>query len=499
MVSTPTDAVVVGAGPNGLTAAIALARAGLSVHVYEAGEAVGGAARTAELTEPGFRHDVGSAVHPLAAGSPAFAALPLAEHGLEWLEPGLCLAHPFDDGSAGVLARSVSETAASLGRGGRGYRRFVRPFVGRWDRLTADVMRPQLSGLPHHPVLLARFGRRAVLPVETATRAVRSPAGRALLAGMAGHTGSPLSSPVTAGPALMLAVAAHDVGWPVPRGGAQAVADALASYARSLGVVITTGQRVESLDEVGPARAYLADTSPWALPRLAGRRLPSQYARRLARYRSGPGVFKIDYALREPVPWRVEACRRAGTVHLGGTEEEVGVALRAVRHGHAAERPLVVVAQPSLVDPSRAPEGLHTLWVYAHVPNGWVGDLTDGIEGQLERFAPGFRDVVLARAVSTPADLERANANLVGGDIADGAVDGWQAIFRPVFARFPYATPHPAVFLCSAATPPGPGVHGVCGEAAARLVLRRVFGLRPAEPDGSEPRAAGDGDGQLGR
>ncbi len=482
MVSTSVDAVVVGAGPNGLTAAITLAEAGLAVQVYEAGETVGGAARTAELTEPGFRHDVGSAVHPLAAGSPAFATMPLADHGLAWLEPGLCLAHPFDDGSAAVLARSVSETAASLGQGGRGYRRLVRPFVGRWDRLTADVMRPILSGLPPHPVLLSRFGMRAVLPVETLTRRVRSTSGRALLAGLAGHTGSPLSSPVTAGPALMLAVAGHDVGWPVPRGGAQAVSDALASYARSLGVVITAGHRVESLDECTEARAYLLDTAPWALPELAGRRLPSRYARRLARYRGGPGVFKIDYALREPVPWRVEACRRAGTVHLGGTAEEIAVALRAVRHGHAAERPLVVVAQPSLIDPTRAPEGAHTLWVYAHVPNGWVGDLTDGIEGQLERSAPGFRDVVLARAVSAPADLERGNPNLMGGDIADGAVDGWQAIFRPVFARFPYATPHPAVFLCSAATPPGPGVHGVCGAAAARLALRRVFGVTDGAP-----------------
>jgi phytoene dehydrogenase-like protein len=482
MVSTSVDAVVVGAGPNGLTAAITLAQAGLAVQVYEAGDTVGGAARTAELTTPGFLHDVGSAVHPLAAGSPVFTTLPLGEHGLEWLEPGLCLAHPFDDGSAAVLARSVSETAASLGRGGRGYRQLVRPFVGRWDRLSADVMRPVLSGLPHSPMLLARFGMRAVLPVETAARRVRSPSGRALLAGIAGHTGSPLSSPVTAGPALMMAVAGHDVGWPVPRGGAQAVSDALASYARSLGVVITTGQHVESLDELTEARAYLLDTSPWALPALAGRRIPSRYARRLARYRAGPGAFKIDYALREPVPWRVEACRRAGTVHLGGTEEEVAVALRAIRHGHAAERPLVVVAQPSLIDPTRAPEGHHTLWVYAHVPNGWAGDLTDAIEGQLERFAPGFRDVVLARAVSTPADLERTNANLVGGDIADGAVDGWQAIFRPVFARFPYATPHPAVFLCSAATAPGPGVHGVCGAAAARLALRRVFGVPSGSP-----------------
>jgi len=491
MATPPLDAVVVGAGPNGLTAAVTLARAGLSVHLYEAADVVGGGARTGELTRPGFRHDLGSAVHPFAIGSPVFTRLPLAEHGLTWLQPELALAHPLDDGSAAVLARSVDETASGLGRGGRGYRALVGPFVGRWPVLAADVLRPIGSGLPRHPILLARFGARALLPVAATNRALGSGSARALLAGMAGHTGSPLSAAVSAGPALMLAVAGHDVGWPIPQGGAQAIADSLASLLRAHGGQITTGQRVASLDDLPPARAYLLDTSPAALVALAGRRLPDGYARRLARYRRGPGVFKLDFALSGPVPWRAEAARRAGTLHLGGSADDIATALREVSRGKAAERPLVVCAQPSVVDPSRAPAGQQTFWAYAHVPNGWDGDATDAVERQIERFAPGFRDVVLARGATGPADLERHNANLVGGDIAGGAVNGLQALFRPVLARLPYATPHPSVFLCSASTPPGPGVHGVCGYQAAQVVLRRVFGRRgsrSAVEPGEKPR-----------
>ena len=491
---TPSlDAVVVGAGPNGLSAAVALAAAGLSVQVYEAADVVGGGARTGELTLPGFHHDLCSAVHPFGAGSPVFAGLALAEHGLTWLEPELPLAHPLDDGSAAVLARSVSETATRLGRGGRGYRALVGPFVGRWPALAADVMRPIASGLPRHPVLLARFGARALLPAAATNRALGSVSARALLSGMAGHTGSPLNAPVTAGPALMLAVAGHDVGWPIPAGGAQAIADALASLLGAHGGEITTGHPVTSLDDLPVARAYLLDTSPEALLTLAGRRLPDRYARRLARYRRGPGVLKLDYALREPVLWRADECRRAGTLHLGGTADDVAVALRDVNRGHVADRPLVVCAQPSVVDPTRAPAGRHTFWAYAHVPNGWTGDRTDAIERQIERFAPGFRDVVLARAATGPAALERRNANLVGGDIAGGAVYGRQALFRPVVARLPYATPHPSVFLCSSSTPPGPGVHGVCGYEAAQVVLRRVFGHRAARSAPGSREDAPDG------
>ena len=483
-VTTPSvDAVVVGAGPNGLAAAITLAEAGLRVQLYEAADMVGGGARTGELTLPGFRHDLCSAVHPFAAGSPVFTRWPLGDHGLTWLEPDLPLAHPLDDGTAAVLARSVDETAESLGRGGRSYRAFVGPFVGRWPALVGDALRPILSGVPRHPLLLARFGARALLPVAVTNRGLGSVPARALVSGIAGHMGSPLTRPVTAGPALMLALAGHEVGWPVPQGGAQAIADALASFLRSLGGEITTGSPVTSLEALPAARAYVLDTSPETLVALAGGRLSERYTRRLARFRRGPGVFKVDYALREPVPWRAPAGRQAGTLHLGGSARDLAVALAEVHAGRAPERPLVISAQPSVVDPTRAPPGRHTFWAYAHVPNGWTGDLSDAIEAQIERFAPGFRDVVLARAATGPADLERRDANLVGGDLAGGAVDGWQALFRPTFDRVPYATPDPRVFLCSSSTPPGPGVHGICGSEAARVVLRRVFGQRGHRPN----------------
>jgi phytoene dehydrogenase-like protein len=476
------DAVVVGAGPNGLTAAITLATAGLEVRLYEADDAVGGGVRTTELTRPGFLHDRCSAVHPFAVGSPVFAALPLAEHGLTWLQPPLPLAHPFDDAPPAVLSRSFADTAAGLGAGGPGYRALLRPFVGRWDALAGEVLRPLLA-VPRHPWLLARFGPRALLPITTLARGLRGDAAPALLAGMAGHTGTPLSAPVSAGPALMLALAGHEVGWPVPRGGSQAIADALAAHLLALGGTIVTGHPVRSLDELPVAHAYLLDVSPWALPGLAGPRLPVTYRRRLARYRLGPGVFKLDYALAGPVPWRDEACRRAGTLHLAGSMAEIAAALGGLARGEAAARPLVIAAQPGVVDPSRAPDGQHTFWAYAHVPNRWDGDATAAIESQIERFAPGFRDLVLDRAASSPAQLEAHNANLVGGDIADGAFAGLQALFRPVVAAVPYATPDPAVFLCSAATPPGPAVHGACGFEAARVALRRVFGRRlPRSP-----------------
>jgi phytoene dehydrogenase-like protein len=480
------DAVVVGAGPNGLTAAVLLAGAGLAVEVWEAADTIGGAASTAELTLPGFHHDVGSAVHPFAAGSPAFRSLALGDHGLEWCEPELPLAHPFDDDDAAVLDRSVATTVERLGPG---YGRLVRPFVGRWDALVPDVMRSLLWPPPRHPLLLARFGLPALSPVALLARRLRNPAGAALLSGMSGHSGVPLSAPVTGGPALMLAVAAHEVGWPVPRGGAQAISDALASRLRALGGTIVTGHPVATLDELPPARAYLLDVTPSAVAGLAGARLPARYTRRLARYRRGPGVFKLDYALTEPVPWRDAACRRAGTVHLGGRVEDIAATLQAIARGEAPDRPFVVAAQPSLVDPSRAPEGRHTFWAYAHVPNAWSGDLTDAIERQIERFAPGFRDVVLGRAVTSVAALEAGNANLLGGDLANGAVRGRQAVFRPIVAVVPYATPDPSIFLCSAATPPGPGVHGMCGYHAARVALRRVFGRRDTVDEGE--RAGG--------
>ena len=469
------DAVVVGAGPNGLTAAVTLARAGLGVRVYEANDTVGGGARTAELTLPGFRHDVCSAVQPLGAGSPALAELPLADFGFEWVHPDLPLAHPLPDGSAAVLSRSVDETAQSLdGADGTRYRRLVGPFLGRWDDLAPEFMRPVLARWPRHPLLLGRFGVRAMPPLGALARLFRGHRGRALLAGMAGHTIAPLSSPFTAAVALVFAVSGHEVGWPFPRGGAQALSDALVAYLRSMGGEVHTGTRVASLPELPDARAYLFDTSPAALAAIAGDRLPHGYLRRLGRYHHGQAAFKLDYALDGPVPWTAEECRRAGTVHVGASLEEIGAALAAVERGNPPDPPFLITAQPSLFDATRAPADKHILWAYGHVPYGWTGDLTDSIERQIERFAPGFRDRILARAAAGPPDIEARNANNAGGDISCGRFGGSQALFRPLLSRVPYSTPNPSIFLCSAATPPGPGVHGMCGYQAARVVLRRV-------------------------
>jgi phytoene dehydrogenase-like protein len=502
-VASPSlDAVVVGSGPNGLTAAVTLARAGLGVRVYEAADYIGGGAHTEELTLPAFRHDVCSAVHPLGAGSPAFRELGLEDHGLEWVHGDIAMAHPLPDGTAAVLARSVDETAASLDGGGRRYRALVSPFLGRWPELADDVLRPVLAGFPRHPLLLTRFGMRALLPMNALARLL-SPRARALLAGMAGHSATPLGTPVTTAAGLVFAVAGHEVGWPIPRSGSQAISDALASALRAHGGNIITGQQVTRLDELPAARAYLFDTSPDGLAAIAGTRLPYRYRRRLGRYKYGPSVFKIDYALGEPVPWKAEECRRSPALHVGGTYEEVAEALAAVAQGRPAERPLLIAAQPSLVDPTRAPTGKHTLWAYGHVPNGWTGDLTDAIDDQIERFAPGFRDVVLARSTLGPADLQARNGNLVGGDIACGAMRGLQALFRPVIKVVPYATPNPSIYLCSQATPPGPGVHGMCGWHAARLVLRRVFATdadspAPGRPPGSEGDPTGGADPWTG-
>ena len=470
------DAIVVGAGPNGLTAAVTLAQAGVRVRVYEGAATVGGGARTAELTLPGFRHDPCSAVHPLGVGSPVLRTLGLERFGLSWVHPDLPLAHPFPDGSAAVLARSVAETAGSLGGDGATYRRLVGPFLGRWDELAADVLRPQLAGWPRRPLLYGRFGLVGGLPVAVLARAFAGPRARGLLAGLAGHVPAPLTSPLTGGIALLFALAAHDVGWPIPRGGTQAISDALAALLAALGGEVVTGHRVRRLDELPPARAYFFDTDPAAAAAIAGPRLPGWYADRfLRRYQHGPAVFKIDYALSGPVPWTAPAARRAGTVHLGPTMPEIGAALRSARHGTEPRPPFLITAQPSLFDDSRAPAGAHVFWVYAQVPNGWRGDLGPAIERQVERFAPGFRDLVLARTVTTPADMEAGNPNNVGGDIAGGRCDGLRLLLRPVPMPVPYATPNPSIYLCSSATPPGPGVHGMCGYHAARAALRRVF------------------------
>ncbi|MGW1655575.1 phytoene desaturase family protein [Streptomyces atratus] len=463
------DAVVVGAGPNGLTAAAELARRGFAVEVFEAAETVGGGARTEELTLPGFRHDPCSAVHPLGIGSPAFNAMPLSRHGLEWLQPELALAHPFPDGSAAVLTGSVGESAMSLGAEDAGaYRRLVAPYLGHWDTLAQDFLRTPWDGLPRDPYRWVRFGLDALQPATLLSRRFRGAKARGLFAGLGAHAIAPVSGLATGGVALLFALAAHEKGWPVPRGGSQAISDALASYLREQGGTIRTGTEVKRLDELPPARAYIFDTSPTALARIAG--LGHAYSG----YRYGASCFKIDYALSGPVPWTAKEARRAGTVHIGPTAGEINSALSAAVAGRDPSVPFLITAQPSLVDPSRAPEGRHVFWAYGHVPAGWEGDATDVIERQLERFAPGFRDLVLARAVAGPPQLAARNANYVGGDIACGAFSGLQTVIRPKLARVPYATAHPAVFMCSSATPPGPGVHGMSGHHAAKAVWRRL-------------------------
>lgn len=462
------DAVVVGAGPNGLTAAVELARRGFSVELFEALGSVGGGARTEELTLPGFRHDPCSAVHPLAIGSPAFRTMPLARHGLRWLHPELPMAHPFLDGSAATLARSLGETAASLGAQDAGaYRRLLGRYLGRWDTLVADFMKVPWDGLPHDPITMARFGVDALQPVAWLNRRFRGEKAAALLAGLAAHAITPPTTNSTGGIAMLFALAAHERGWPIPQGGSQSIVDALANHLRELGGEIHTGVEVRRIDELPPARAYIFDTSPTALARIAG------LGGAFGSYRYGPSAFKIDYALEGPVPWTSDAARRAGTVHLGPTYREISAALNAVsKRGEAPETPFLISSQPTVVDRSRAPEGKHVFWVYGHAPNGWRGDLTEAVERQLERFAPGFRDLVLARATAGPPELAARNANYVGGDIACGAYAGLQTLLRPRLARVPYATAHPAVFLCSSATWPGPGVHGMSGHNAAKAVWR---------------------------
>ncbi|MFF3244790.1 phytoene desaturase family protein [Streptomyces sp. NPDC002870] len=463
------DAVVVGAGPNGLTAAVELARRGFSVAVYEAMDTIGGGARTEELTLPGFRHDPCSAVHPLGIGSPAFAAMPLDRHGLEWLHPELPLAHPFPDGTAAVLSRSVGESAMSLGAADAGaYRRLVAPYTGHWDTLAADFLRTPWDGLPRDPFRLARFGLTALQPASWIARRFGGERARGLFAGLAAHAIAPTSGFATAGIALCFALAAHEKGWPVPRGGSQAISDALASYLREQGGEIHTGTEVKRLDELPPARAYIFDTSPTALARIADLGQAYQH------YRYGASAFKIDYALSGPMPWTAQEARVAGTVHIGPTAGEIDTALSAAVAGAAPRVPFLITSQPSVIDPSRAPAGKHVLWAYGHVPAGWEGDATEAIERQLERFAPGFRDLVLARAVAGPPQLAQRNANYIGGDIACGAFAGLQTLIRPKLARVPYATAHPSVFICSSATPPGPGVHGMSGHHAAKAVWRRL-------------------------
>jgi len=470
-----TDAVVVGSGPNGLAAAVVLARAGVSVLVLEGAATIGGGTRSEALTLPGFVHDVCSAVHPLAASSPLFTTLPLREHGLEWIDPPLALAHPFDDGPPARLERGIDATASSLGADGERYRALVGPLTRQWPALAMDVLAP--LHWPAHPLMLAHFGFYGSQPISHLVQRFSDRAAKAMLAGIAAHAIRPMSSAGTGALALVLASVGHRSGWPIARGGSRSITDALASYLLALGGRIETNAPVRSLDELPTARAILLDVTPRAVMRIAGDVLPNHYRRALSRFRYGAGVFKVDWALAGPMPWRSPECARAGTLHLGGSYDEVAASEAEVARGEHPEHPVVLVAQPSRFDPTRAPEGQHTLWGYCHVPNGSTVDMLPRIEAQVERFAPGFRDLVLARHVMPPAALEARNPNLVGGDIGDGAYTLRQLFFRPVVRWRPHTTPVRGLYLCSAATPPGGGVHGMCGFYAAQAALRDVFGV----------------------
>lgn len=464
------DAIVIGAGPNGLSAAITLAQAGRTVTVYEALDSIGGGAASAALTLPGFVHDVCSAVHPVAIASPFWRTLPLAEHGLRWVEPEAELAHPVDDGPAAVAWRSLTKTAADLGDDARAYRHLMEPIVEDWPKLVSIVLgRPRI---PSHPVALAAFGLRALVPARRrAAHAFTTTRARALFAGMAAHAMLPLDRFPSGAVALVFTALAHTTGWPFPEGGAQQLSNALASLLRSLGGTIVTGERVVNIDDLPKARAILCDLSPRPLLRIAGDRFPESFRRRLAGYRYGMGAFKVDWALDAPIPWRDSRVSQAGTVHVGGTLDDIAASELTTWRGGVPERPFVLLAQPTLFDSSRAPAGRHVAWGYCHVPAGSTVDMLSRIEAQIERYAPGFRDRILARHVTTPADLERRNPNLVGGDIGMGVMD-WPQMFRRPSWRF-HATPARDVYICSASTPPGVGVHGMCGYFAAQAALAR--------------------------
>jgi phytoene dehydrogenase-like protein len=470
-----SSAVVVGAGPNGLAAAVALARAGLVVTVLEARDSIGGGTRTEELTVPGVLHDVCSAVHPLGVGSPFLQSLDLGRHGLEWCWPEVDLAHALDDGRAGVLRRSVEETAAGLGADGPAWRRLFAEHAARFDDLAVDILRPVVH-LPRHPLLLARFGMRALAPASWLVRRWSEQPARALFGGMAAHAFRPLTSPTSGSVGLALALSAHRYGWPVARGGSRAITDALAADLTDHGGRIETGRPVRSLEELDAlgADVVMLDLAPQGVLELAGDRLPARIARAYRRYRYGPSVFKVDLAVEGGVPWTNEACRRAGTVHLGGTFEQVRAAEAEVCAGRMPERPFVLVGQQYLADPTRSAGDVHPVWSYAHVPHGYAGDATEAVLAQFERFAPGVRERIVGQAVRGPAEYAAYNPNFVGGDISTGANDAVQLLLRPRVTADPYRTGIPGVYICSAATPPGGGVHGMCGANAAAAALRHL-------------------------
>ncbi len=466
------DVVVIGSGPNGLAAAVRLAMAGVSVHVIEAASEVGGGTRTAELTLPGFRHDVCSSVHPMGVVSPFFKALPLEQHGLKFIYAGASVAHPLDEGRAALLTKSVEETAERLGVDRNRYISLVKPFVESADDLFNDALKPM--SLPKHPILMARFGLKGMRSAESLWGCFKTDEARALIAGCAAHSILPLNKPITAAVALIFMIAGHVENWPIAAGGSHTITLALASYLRSLGGTIETGRRIRSASDLPEARAYMFDTSPNLLAETFATALPQGYRKRLSKFRYGPGVFKLDYALSCQVPWLNTECLTASTVHLGGSSEEIERAEAEVWNGLHPQKPFVLLTQQSHFDSARAPHGKHTLWAYCHVPNGSTVDMSAAIEDQIERFAPGFRETILHRHAMHTAAFERYNANYIGGAITGGVADLWQFVTRPVARWNPYTTPNPRIFLCSASTPPGGGVHGMCGFNAANTVLTRL-------------------------
>lgn len=484
--STP-NAVVVGAGPNGLVAAVELARRGVAVTVLEAAEGIGGGLRSRELTEPGHVHDVCAAVFPMGIGSPALRALPLEDHGLRWVQPEVPLAHPLDGGRAVVVHRSLERTAQGLGADGPAYARLVEALATRWWDFAHDALGP--LRVPSSPLLMARFGLRALRSAASlAEGSFRGEEARALFAGCAAHSFLPLERGPSAAFGIVLLGAAHAVGWPFVEGGSQRLADALAALLAEHGGEILTGRHVRDLDDVPPADAVLLDLAPAQVLEIAGTRLPRGYGRALARYNYGPAVFKLDWALDAPIPWSAEPCRKAGTVHVGGTLAEIAESERAPWQGRVSPRPFVLVAQPTLCDPTRAPAGRHTAWAYCHVPPYYDGDATAVVEAQIERYAPGFRDRIVARSVLAPDDFERQNPAYVGGHVVGGVPTYRQLVTRPTLSATPYETPLPGVYLCSQATPPGGGGHGMCGFHAARVALRRLDAAARSGP--GNPRSS---------
>ncbi|HWC17214.1 MAG TPA: NAD(P)/FAD-dependent oxidoreductase [Terriglobales bacterium] len=465
-------AVIVGSGPNGLAAAIVLAQAGLQAEVFEAEALHGGGARTLELTLPGFRHDFGSAVHPMAAGSPFFTSLPLDQHGLDWIHSSAPVAHPLDDGTAVVLERSLDDAVRAFGEDGKAWSSLVRKLADHWSELAPELLSPLLR-IPRHPFLLAKFGLQSLTSARfLANRMFRSERTKALFAGLAAHSFLTLDEPLTAAFGIIFAVTAHAVGWPIPKGGSQSIANALRGYLEKLGGVVRTSNRVDDLKSLGDFSLALCDVTPRQLLQIAGERFTPAYRHLLQRYRYGPAAFKVDYALSSPIPWKAADCARSVTVHLGGTMNEIAESEYTMRQGRHAERPFVLLAQPTLFDSTRSPQGKHIAWAYCHVPNGSTFDMLPRLEAQIERFAPGFRDCILERRVLRPADLQVMDANLIGGDINGGVADWRQFVVRPTW-RY-YSTPANNIYICSSSTPPGGGVHGMCGYNAAKVALSRL-------------------------